>query len=152
MTKNRIALLGSAIMGAVLLCGAGVAKAQYYDRTYDSPYYDYDARPAPATETVIVHPYYDYDRVDKRQLVGRVNGEVNPTEYSLSRPVVFSDLDLSREADYIELRARVRDTARDLCFELDARVPQLRGDSSADRECVRTATRNAMRDVMDRIG
>jgi UrcA family protein len=150
MTKNRIALFGSAI--AALLCAAGVAKAQDYDSSYDRSYYDYDARPAPATETVIVHPYYDYDRVDKRQLVGRINGEVNPTEYSLSRPVVFSDLDLSREADYIELRARVRDTARDLCFELDARVPDLRGDSSADRECVRTATRNAMRDVMDRIG
>jgi len=28
-------------------------------------------------------------------------------------------------------------------------VPQLRGDTSADRECVRTATRNAMRDVID---
>jgi UrcA family protein len=150
MTKNTIALLGSAMMGAALLCGAGAAKAQYYDRTYDSPYYADDARPAPAEETVIVHPYYD--QVEKRQLAGRVNGEVNPTEYSLSRPVGFSDLDLSRDADYLELRARVRDTARDLCFELNARVPDLRGDSSADRECVRTATRNAMRDVMDRIG
>lgn len=134
------------------MCSVGVAKAQDYDRTYDRPYYDYDAHPAPVTETVIVRPYYDYDRVEKRQLVGRINGEVNPTEYSLSRPVTFSDLDLSREADYIELRARVRDTARDLCYQLEARVPDLRGDSSADRECVRTATRNAMRDVMDRIG
>lgn len=146
MTKNRIALLGSAM--AALLCCAGLAKAQGYDRTYDSPYYGYDDRPVPVTETVIVRPYYDYDRVEKRQLVGRINGEVNPTEYSLSRPVTFSDLDLSREADYIELRERVRDAARDLCFELDARVPQLRGDPSADRECVRTATRNALRDVL----
>lgn len=149
MTKNRIALLGSAV---ALLCVAGVAKAQDYDRTYDRPYYDYDARPVPTTESVIVHPYYDYDRVEKRQVIGRVNGEVNPTEFSLSRPVSFSDLDLTRDADYLELRERVRETARDLCYELDARVPQLRGDSSADRECIRTATRNAMRDVMDRIG
>ena len=157
MTKNRIALLGSAMMGAALLCGAGVANAQSYVRTYDSPtygptYYDYDARPAPViepvTETVIVHPYYDYDRVEKRQLTGRINGEVNPTEYTISRPVSFSDLDLSREADYIELRARVRDAARDLCYQLEARVPQLRGDSSANRECVRNATRNAMRDAL----
>ena|SRR5258706_11220817 len=146
MTKNRIVLLGSAM--AALLCAAGLAKAQDYDSSYDRTYYDYDARPAPVTETVIVRPYYDYDRVEKRQLVGRINGEVNPTEFSISRPVSFSDLDLSREADYIELHERIRDTARDLCFQLDARVPQLRGDPSADRECVRNATRNAMRDVL----
>jgi UrcA family protein len=84
--------------------------------------------------------------------LGRIDGEINPTEYSLSRQVVFSDLDLTRDDDYLELRARVRDTAADLCAELDARVPGLRGDTSADRECVRTATRNAMRDVMDRVG
>ena len=150
MTKNRVALLGAA---TALLCGAGLAKAQDYDSSYDSrAYYDYAARPVPVTETVIVHPYYDYDRVEKRQLAGRINGEVNPTEYSLSRPVVFSDLDLTRDADYLELRARVRDTAADLCAELDARVPQLRGYPSDDRECVRTATRNAMRDVMYRFG
>jgi UrcA family protein len=147
MTKNRIALLGSAIRGAALLCGTSVAQAQ----DYDSPTY-YDYRPVPTTESVIVHPYYDYDRIEKRQLLGRIDGEVNPTEYSLSRPVVFSDLDLTRDDDYLELRARVRDTAADLCAELDARVPGLRGDASADRECVRTATRNAMRDVMDRVG
>jgi UrcA family protein len=149
MTKNRIALLGSAMMA--LLCGAGLAQAQ----DYDSPAYRdyaYDARPAPTTETVIVRPYYDYDRIEKRQLVGRINGEVNPTEYSLSRSVNFSDLDLVRDDDYLELRARVRDAAREMCAELDARVPELRGYPSADRDCVRAATRNAMRDVLDRTG
>ena len=148
MTKTRIALLGSAIMSAALLCGA--AKAQdydrydrSYDRSYDAPSYDNRAG-----ETIIVRPY-DYDRIEKRQLTGRINGEVNPTEYSLSRPVSYSDLDLTRDADYLELKARVRDTAIDLCAELDARVPGLRGDPSADRECVRTATRNAMREVAE---
>jgi UrcA family protein len=63
--------------------------------------------------------------------------------------VSFSDLDLTSDEDYLELKARVRATAEDLCAELDDRVPQLRGDTSADRECVRTATRNAMRDVVD---
>jgi UrcA family protein len=138
MTKNRIALLGSAIMGAALLCGTAQAQDYY------GPYYRYT--PAPGDEVVIVHPDYDY--LEKRQLTGRINGEVNPVEYTISRPVSFSDLDLSREADYIELRARVRETARDLCYQLEARVPQLRGDSSADRECVRNATRNAMRDAL----
>jgi UrcA family protein len=131
--------LSSAIISAALICGAG-AKAQAYD-----PYYDrvYDDR----TETVIVHPYYN--EIEKRQLTGRINGEMNPTEYTLSRPVSFADLDLTRDEDFLELRARVRDTARELCYELDARVPDLRGDSSADRECVRKATRDAMRAVLD---
>jgi len=144
MTKGKITLLGSAM--AALLCGAGLASAQDYDSRYDSPtYYDRYDRPV-ADETIIVRP--DYDWIEKRQLVGHINGEVNPTEYTISRPVSFSDLNLSNDADYIELRERVRATARDLCAELDERVPQLRGDASADRECVRTATRNAMRDVM----
>ena len=119
------------------------ASAQDYVRSYDGPnygpYYSND------TESVIVHP--DYDRVEKQQLLGHINGEVNPVELRISRPVDFSDLNLSREADYRELRERVRDTARDLCAELDARFPDLRGDESADRECVRNATRNALRDV-----
>src|SRR5471032_1228975 len=128
MTKNRIALLGSAM--AALLCGAGLAKAQDYDRT--SPTYSsYDDRVAPADETVIVHPYRD--PVEKRQLLGRVDGEINPVELSISRPVSFSDLNLSQEADYRELRGRIHDTATDLCAELDARVPELRGDRDADR-------------------
>lgn len=139
-------MIGSAMLSAALLCGA--AKAQdYYDRSYDRVYTapSYDDR---ASETIIVHPDY-YDRVEKRQLTGRINGEVNPTEYALSRPVNYSDLDLTRDDDYLELKARVRDTARDLCFQLDAQVPGLRGDRSADRECVRTATRNAMREVAE---
>jgi UrcA family protein len=161
MTKNRIALLGSAMIGAALLCGAGLANAQDYGR--DGPSYnddraapaDYrmapaDDRVAPADETVIVHPYHD--PVEKRQLLGRVDGEINPVELSISRPVSFSDLDLSREADTRELRDRIHDTATDLCAELDARAPELRGDRDADRECVRNATRNAMREVLDRAG
>jgi UrcA family protein len=135
---RKIALLGTAL--AALLCGAGAAKAQYYDERPAS-YYDRDAG-----ETVIVRPYYD--RVEKRQLMGRINGELNPTEYSLSRPVNFSDLDLTQYLDRLELRDRVRHAAEDLCAELDDRVPGLRGDTSADRECVRTATRNAVRDVL----
>lgn len=138
MMKRRIALFASAMVGAVLLCGG--AKAQAYDPYYDRVYDD-------TTETVIVRPYYNM--IEKRQLAGRVNGEVNPTEYTLSRPVSFSDLDLTRDEDFLELRARVRDTARDLCYELDARIPDLRGDPSADRECVRKATRDAMRAVLD---
>ena len=142
MTKRRIALLGSAIAGVAMLCGAGFANAQDYGPYQEHSYYD------PAVgETVIVHP--DYDTIYTRQRLGRINGEVNPTEFRISRPVNFSDLNLLHDSDYLELRARVRATAQDLCAQLDERVPELRGDRSADRDCVRDATRNAMRDVME---
>jgi UrcA family protein len=145
MRKSAI-LLGSAMLGAAMICGAASAIAQTYG-PYEGPgYYDngYTAQALPE-ERVIVHPYYN--PVEKRQLTGRINGEVDPTEFSLSREVSFSDLNLSSPADREELRLRVRHTARELCYELDARVPALRGYPSEDRECVRKATQEAMRDV-----
>ena len=142
MLKSRLFLVGAAMAG--LLCGASVAQAQYYERTYDGQYAEPVYDPV-AGETVIVRPYYD--RVEKRQRIGRVNGEVNPTEYTISQPVNIADLDLSTGAGHQELWLRVHQTARYLCHELNVQVPQLRGDESADRECVRTATRNAMRDA-----
>src|SRR5579875_3228426 len=143
MRKSRIALIGSAMMGAVL-CGAGAAKAQAYYQPgpgyYDSAYDD-------RTETVIVHPN---DVIEEQQMLGRFNGEINPQAYTISRPIDFSDLDLRRGADRAELHDRIYQTAANLCAELDDRVPGLSGDRSADRECVRDATRHAMEDVMDR--
>jgi UrcA family protein len=152
MTTNRIALLGSAMMGAVLLCGPALAQdTGYANPGYDAPPPRYDVeRPADTVEHVIVRPDYDY--VEKHQLIGHINGEVNPVEYGISRPVNFSDIDLSRHEGYVELRERIRDTAEDLCAGLDDQFPELRGDRSADQECVRNATRNAMRDVLDRDG
>lgn len=145
MRNNRIAMLGSALVGAALLCGTGFANAQDYGRYESQRYSDYDYRPvAPPEERVIVRPYQP---VQKQQRLGRINGEVNPTEYSLSREVAFADLDLSQPLDRAELRARVRHTARELCFELNDRVPDLRGYPSEDRECVRKASQQAMRDV-----
>lgn len=149
MTKGRIALLGST-MAALLLCGAGVAKAQgYYDPGYRDGYGRvYDDQPGPASETIIVHPN---DYIEEQQMLGRYNGEINPQAYTISRQVDLSDLDLRRGADRDALHERIYQTASDLCAELDARVPGLAGDTSADRECVRDATRNAMRDVMARV-
>jgi UrcA family protein len=162
MTKSRIALFGSVMVGAVLLCGAGV-RAQDYNYS-NGPYNDagyapgnfdrgYDDRAGPVayndragpSETIIVRP--DYDVIEKQQLLGRVDGDINPQAFTVSRPVTFADLDLHDPVDRAQLRERVRDTAEDLCAELDARVPGLSGSRSADEECVRNATRNAMRDV-----
>ena len=146
MAKKRIALLGSAMIGAGLLCCAGVANAQsYHDGYYDRAY---DDRTGPS-ETIIVHPN---DVIEEQQLLGRIDGEVNPQRYSISRTVDFTGLDLSRGADRAELHDRIYETASDLCAELDARVPGLAGDRDADRECVRDATRNAMREALYRYG
>lgn len=143
--SNRIAIIGSAAIAAALLLGGGAAGAQDY-RPYDAPRYHEDYQPvAPPEERVVVRPWYN--PVERRRILGRVNGEINPTEYALSREVVFSDLDLSQPLDRAELRARVRHTARELCAELDDRVPELRGYPSEDRECVRKAAQQAMRDV-----
>ena len=140
MTKGRIALLGAAMAGALVLAGIG-AKAQPYGAGPDDRVYDN------GTETVIVRPDRDY--IEKHTVIGRVNGEINPTAYSLSRSVDVGDLDLSQPADRREMRNRVYETAVNLCYELDARVPGLRDDESGDRECVQSATRDAIRDVMD---
>ena len=120
-------------VAALLVCPQGV--------DFDS----LDERPAPDVEQVIVRPDYDY--VEKRQLLGNINGERNPTAYTIERPVDYSDLNLADASDRRELRARIHDTAEELCYQLDGRFPQLRGDRSADRECIRNATRNALRDV-----
>jgi UrcA family protein len=155
MMKNRTALLGSGLLAASLVCGAGLAKAQdcrYDDNPYAGPgNYDrvYDDRVGPPSETIIVHPN---DVIEQRQLLGRVDGEINPQEYTISRRIDFSDLNLTRGADRAELHDRIFETASDLCAEMDARIPGLSGDRDADRECVRDATRNAMRDALYRYG
>ena len=165
MTKSRIALFGSVMVGAVLLCGAGVRAQDYnysngpyndagyapgnFDRSYDDRVgpVAYDDRAGPS-ETIIVHPN---DVIEQQQLLGRVDGEINPQAYHhFAAQIDFSDLDLRRGADRAELHERIYQTASNLCAELDARVPGLSGDRSADQECVRDATRHAMEDVMDR--
>ena len=155
MAKKRIALAASAMIGTALLCGTGMVKAQDYDyghRAYNGPgYYGrvYDDRAGPPSETIIVHPN---DVIQERQILGRAGGEINPQEYSITRTIDFSDLNLSRGADRAELHDRIFETASDLCAELDARVAGLSGDRDADRECVRDATRKAMRDALYRYG
>jgi len=155
MTKTKSALLGTALMGAALVSAGGIARAQDYygDAPYQrAPYaandggaYQRDYDRTMGTESVIVRPDSGY--IEKRQVIGHVNGEVNPTAYSLSRPVDLADLDLSRPEDRREMRNRVYETAVNLCYELDDRVTGLRQDESGDRECIRTATRDALRDV-----
>lgn len=140
MTKDRKFFFAAAMagaLGAALLCGASGASAQ----NYGSGDYYYNDR----GETVIVRPdrYHRFSGIQKRQLLGRVNGEVNPTELSLSRRVNYSDLNLSRPADYRRLELRVRDTARGICADLAAYDYGFR-DEDTDRQCVNQAISGAM--------
>jgi len=134
MTKNNRFLLGTALALGMALASAGASAQGFYDDSYVND----------RGETVIVHP--TFDRLQRQQLVGRVNGEVDPVRLSISREVSYSDLDLSRDSDFSIMRDRIADTAKDLCRELDARDNNaMTGwDLDADRECVRTATADAM--------
>lgn len=139
--KNRKSFLAHTMagaLGAALLCGGGqAAKAQDYN---GSPY-----------ETVIIHPNaHAYGRIESHQLLGQVDGEVNPTVLTISQPVSYSDLDLSRVSDVKELRLRVRDTAINLCSQLATRDANVGDDEDTNRECVGRAIQSAMAQLPDR--
>ena len=84
--------------------------------------------------------------VEEHQRLGVVNGEINPVDSTISRPVSYSDLDLSRDSDFQELEDRIHDTAEDVCAELDSLHPALH-DRDEERKCVESATRDALNQV-----
>jgi UrcA family protein len=59
--------------------------------------------------------------VDELTVTGRLGPDGEPS--SLSRAVSYADLDLTSPADRDVLKARIRDTARDLCDELGENNP-----------------------------
>ena len=78
-----------------------------------------------------------------------------PERVSVSRSVSYADLTLSKPADAAEFRRRIEETARQVCEELDRRVPRSAFDIVLDRDCVRTTTEQAMvsaRRVMAGLG
>lgn len=135
--KSSLAHAMAGALGATLLCGVQVARAQDYN---GSPY-----------ESVIVHPNsHDYGQIETHQLLGRVDGEINPRVLTISEPVSYSDLDLSRDSDVTELRLRVRDTASDICSRLAARDINMGEDAGTNRECVNQAIQSAMAQIPNR--
>jgi UrcA family protein len=135
--KSFFAHTMAGAVGALLLCG-GAAAAQDYAGT---------GTPAPY-ESVIIHPdANDYGRIESHQLLGHIDGEINPTMMTLSEPVNYSDLDLSRPSGVRALRLRIRDTAMDLCGQLAVRDVGSANDRDANRECVRRAVQTAMADL-----
>jgi UrcA family protein len=169
-------LTAAGVLGAALLCGAAQAQGYYgqsnygygqgyygqgyYGPGYNAPGYNgqgygqgYYGQSAPASapgsygapmETVIVHPYYD--RIHTQNLIGRYDGEVDPSVESISHPVSYADLDLSSRAGRAQLRYRIRDTAENLCAALDDHDAGL-ASRDDHRECVRDAVEDAMDQV-----
>ena len=131
----KVAFLSAAAVALVFVAGAQAQPlGLHYDRN--------------GTETVLVRP--DYGPIQKQYTLGVLNGEINPTLYSLSQSVNLADLDMAQPADRQEMRNRVYDTAFDLCYALDARMHGRRDDENANRKCVQTATRDAISNVMER--
>ena len=97
--------------------------------------------PAPeASEQVMITSPY----VIKREAVtaARAQGVRNPELVSLSRPVSYSDLDMSKSSDVAALQQRARNTARDVCQDLTRLYP--RGQFIYANDCVQKATDDAM--------
>lgn len=101
--KIRTTLLAAGAFG-VLATTAAVAQ-DYYET-------------APGEEVIVVAPDYYAHRPYPSNVLGRP-----PETTTLSTSVSYSDLDLTTRDGAYELRARVRDAARDICSELASRYP-----------------------------
>jgi UrcA family protein len=69
------------------------------------------------------------------------DGQLRPHRMSASRGVTYADLDLRTGTGARELRARVRQTASEICEDLSLVPPADAGDYGT---CYRDATRNAL--------
>jgi len=74
------------------------------------------------------------------RVVGRTSSGVPVELVTLTRHVSYADLDLAKSADAAALEARVNDTAKEACKQLDTLYP-LR---SSDPECFKKAVDGAM--------
>ena len=120
--KMTAAFLLSAISAFALILSAPQARAQDSD----------DAFASPTTERVIV--------VGPRLARGLIGGDV--VDVSLSRAVRVDDLDLRTAEGALELRARIRVAATQICSRLSRLYP-IRVDTSAPN-CFRRTVDGAM--------
>jgi len=125
--RNIVAMRNLALFVSAMALSASAAAAQ------DSSNYNAAAYTAPDTEEVIVTA--PDIRVEHNPVFGL------PGKASLTRRVSFSDLDLSDPQGARELRARVRETARDICDTLRDAYPLRQQPGTS---CYRDALKDAM--------
>ena len=97
----------------------------------------------PITEQIIIEaPRYVVKRLP---VSGRENSLMNAEVVSISHPVGYSDLDLSKAEDAAILKKRVSDTATQICIELNSKYPktQFRVVYGKD-DCLKSAVDDAM--------
>ena len=119
-----VALCGLAVVGGPALAQGGAAPGHTME------------------QVMITSPY-----VIKREAVtaARAQGLRNPELVSISRPVSYSDLDMSKPADVAQLQTRARNTVRDVCQELGQLYPRTGGQFIyTNTDCVKKATDEAM--------
>lgn len=88
----------------------------------------------------------------ERETVSRSRSPVVRTEtILLSRQVSFTDLDLTKHADVMELRQRVEKTARESCTALENMFPLEETDSRYIQRCTRKAISSAEEDIQAAI-
>ena len=84
----------------------------------------------------------------ERRFVGPTNALGARTEiFELKRQVSFAGLDLSQDADVIELKSRIEDTAKELCEELAEMRPIPPWDKTDFRHCITGAIESANDDL-----
>jgi UrcA family protein len=130
--STRDQLMFAAAMG-VFLCGFVSASSPAVAQ----------AGPEASEQVIIRSPY-----VVRREPAPRSTaptGFSNPELISLSRTVSYADLDLSKPSGVAELQTRVRNTAIQVCQELNAKYPRTGGQYIyASTDCVRKATDDGM--------
>jgi UrcA family protein len=75
---------------------------------------------------------------------GQYYGELNSNVISLSQPVSYADIDLSKPGGAAELEKRINDMAHNVCRKLSQRYPRTLHQLYIDKDCVKSAVDQAM--------
>jgi UrcA family protein len=138
----RAVLLGAGALGFAL-AALPAAAADYSDPDDDAYYDDSYSDDSYADDSYADNDYADeesvivtapFERLQPGQHIG------TPERIALSQDVPYGDLDLATNSGARELRVRIRDAARDVCYQLDVAYPGVWGDSVT---CVRRAVQGA---------
>jgi UrcA family protein len=98
---------------------------------------------SPQTEQIIIEaPRYVVKRLP---VTGRESKLTNAEVVSISHPVGYSDLNLSKAEDAAILKKRVSDTATQICIELNSKYPKTQFRVVyGNEDCVKSAVDEAL--------
>ena len=127
MTSNKSIIRVAAVVLGLAAANSAVAQ--------DS------ASPQAGEEITVQAPHY----IVKREPIPGHKTLINAEVVSISHPVSYADLDLSKPTDAAMLKKRVSDAADDVCRELNMRYPKTVFRVVYGKEdCVKSAVNDAM--------